>query len=285
MTKAAHRHLYVPALLALCCAAAGIPHVSAGDPTSIIPKGIPPFLTPPQFTPPNLPGLPSLTTRESGGLYTEEDFVFLGTALDALSPGDQERHKLSHKTEGEWGALTSQVVCRAPEPPKSVPYERGEWSTEDTLQVPVTGPFALYGQAVLAGEYAADQDMKVIGRTGVIWKMPVWGETPLEVRGGGTLKYSDALRLEKTRDQASFLLELKAKMLVTGNIGLEYNGSALPALTPVDKPAITHDLGLAIPVSGGKVKLGAKQRWEALQQDTRLWNTNMELYVGVEIGR
>ena len=59
----------------------------------------------------------------------------------------------------------------------------------------------------------------------------------------------------------------------------------VPALTPVERPRLNQDLGLAIPVSGGKLKLGAKHRWDYFQTDTHPWVSNMQVYLGFEIGR
>jgi hypothetical protein len=292
MTTAVRLLSSVPAILALCSAALAVPRAAGADPSS--PAGgrsitrdnppTPPYPPLPDSSP--IPGLPSLPPRvPDDGRRTEEGGPVV-TRWDSLHPGDRERRKLLNKTEGEWGALTSETVLRAPEPSRETPFERGEWSTEDTLKIPVTGPLALFGQAVLVGDYAADQDMKVVGRTGVICKLPVWEGTALELRGGPAVKYNDALRPDKTHDQASVLLEVKATMPLSSTLGLEYLGEALPALTPIDRPRLNQDLGFAIPVSGGKLKLGAKHRWDYLQTDTRpSWTTNMEVYVGVEIGR
>src|SRR5262245_15960271 len=291
MTTAVRLLPYAPAVLALWWMA-GDPSRAVGADPSAPRRGsgrIAPYDPPqPPYPPPlepEVPGLPSLTTPAPApearrGEAGEPGF----TLWDALHPGDRERRKLLSKTEGEWGALTSEVVLRAPEPPKDTPFERGEWSTEDTVRIPVTGPLSLFGQAVLTGEYAANQEMNVVGRTGVICKLPVWTGTALELRGGPAVKYSDALR-PGSRDAASVLLEVKAIMPLTSSLGLEYLGEALPALTPVERPRLNQDLGLAIPVSGGKLKLGAKHRWDYFQTDTHPWTSNMQVYLGFEIGR
>src|SRR5207302_10657884 len=93
---------------------------------------------------PEVPGLP-LLTASSPECRRGPDAGPVFTLGGALYPGDRERRKLLSKTEGEWGALTSEVVLRAPEPAKDTPFERGEWSTEDTVKIPVTGPLSLFG--------------------------------------------------------------------------------------------------------------------------------------------
>ena len=107
------------------------------------------------------------------------------------------------------------------------------------------------------GTYTADQNMTVVGRTGAIVQVPVGSGSALELRGGPTIRYNDALRPDRTKDQASVLLEVQAKYPLLGGIGLEYSGAALPAMTSLDRPKLNQSLGLAIPVSGGKLKLGA----------------------------
>ena len=291
MTTAVRLLPQVPAILALCSVALTMTRAAADDPSAPADsKSVTPYNPPTPPYPPTLdtspvPGLPPLPPSAPDESRRSEQTGPVVSLWDSFHPGDRERRKLLNKTEGEWGALTSETVLRAPEPARETPFERGEWSTEDTLKIPVTGPLALFGQAVLTGDYAANQEMNVIGRTGVICKLPVWAGTALELRGGPAVKYNDALRPDKTHDQASVLLEVKATMPLTSMLGLEYLGEALPALTPVDRPRLNQDLGFAIPVSGGKLKLGAKHRWDYFTTDTRSGTTNMQLYLGVEIGR
>src|SRR5438270_3999885 len=279
MTIAVRLLPYAPAVLTLWWMAVDLSRVIAADPSAprrgagtITPYDPPQPPYPPPLEP-EVPALPSLTAPASEA-RRPEDGAPAFTLGDALYPGDRERRKLLSKTEGEWGALTSEVVLRAPEPGKDTPFERGEWSTEDTVKIPVSGPLTLFGQAVLTGEYAANQEMNVVGRTGVICKLPVWAGTALELRGGPAVKYNDALR-PGPPNQASVLLEVKATMPPTSSLGLEYLGEALPALTPVEHPHLNQDLGLAIPVSGGKLKLGAKQRWDYLQTNAQPWTSSM----------
>jgi hypothetical protein len=238
-------------------------------------------LRPPEV--PILPGMPSLRPTVDDRVKSGDAPVIIGFA-DSLRPGEWERRKLLNKTAGEWGQLNSEMVFRAPEPSRDAPFERGEWSTEEQLFVPVAGPFHMFGQLNMLGEYAADQEMKVIGRTGVMLKLPATQGTQIELRGGPKLQVKDAMGRERAPEQAEVLLEVQAKWPVLTGVGLEYIGEAQPGTTPLDRPRLAHDLGLAIPVSGGKFKLGAKHRLEGLQ-DNRAWTGNTELYLGVEIGR
>lgn len=285
MAYAARLRRYVPMVLVLWPALGGMSssRVSAQSPGGPTDLFVPPCPKPavPEFPRLDLDGgpAPDAAPRE------EQVFVPFNSWSN-LHPGDLERRKAANQADvGSLGQISSEVVMRAPERSFDTPFERGEWSREDTLKMPVAGPLALFGQTSMNGNYTADQNMSVVGRTGAILKVPVGSGSMLELRGGPTIKYNDALRPDRTREQASVLLEVQAKYPLLGGIGLEYSGAALPAMTALDRPKLNQSLGLAIPVSGGKLKLGAKHHWEQQFQGTTPGVTNMELFVGVEIGR
>jgi len=280
MTFAARERRWVVVVLAVCSVLAGesAPRAAAQDPA-----GPADLFVPPQPTP-ILPGFPRLDSSGPASTAAGDGDTFVPfNSWASLRPGDRERRKVEQQADvGGLGQFSSEVVFRAPERSFDTPFERGEWSRQDTLKLPVAGPLALFGQTALAGDYAPDQNMKLEGRTGAILKLPTGIGSALELRGGPAIKYNDALRSDRA---ASLLMEVRAKWPIIAGIGLEYSGAALPALTPLDRPKLDQDLGLAIPVSGGKLKLGAKHHWEQQLQGPTPGATNMELYVGVEIGR
>src|SRR5262249_32996674 len=146
MTTAVRLLPYAPAVLVLGCMAFALTRVAAEEPSA--PRrgssSITPYDPPqPPYPPPLEPAIPALPSLTDPAVPTGrgDDTVTVFSLGDALHPGDRERRKLLSKTEGEWGALTSEVILRAPEPAKDTPFERGEWSTEDTVKIPVTGPF------------------------------------------------------------------------------------------------------------------------------------------------
>jgi hypothetical protein len=233
-----------------------------------------------------LPGLPSPGGQpgESDGRGTGEGPTGFGL-WDVVRPGEWERRKLVNKNKGEWGQVATEVVFRAPDPTSSdTRFERGEWSTDDELHLAVTGPVFMFGKLNLDGHYAADQEMRVIGRTGVMFKLPSPVGGPIELRGGPMVKIKDALRSEKS-EEADLLLEVQAKWPMLGTAGLEYIYAAQPAQTPLDKTRLNQDLAFVIPVNGGKIRLGAKHRLEGYQEQSGPWPGSTELYLGVEIGR
>lgn len=233
---------------------------------------------PPVVPPPDRP-TPAAPAAEQGPSVPEAP-TWAGSAR-----GDRERRKLKSQSDQEWGFVATEIIWRAPDPGHDSPFERGEWSTEDLFAVPVSGPLHLFTEVSLGGEYAADQAMKVVGKTGFLWKMAIGEGAPVEVRGGPTVKYNDALNPVRGKEQAAMLWEVKAKTPLVGPLGLEYLGEAMPGTTPEEHAQLKQNLNLYLPISGGKLKLGAKHKWDVGQQEARTTGGLMELYLGIEIGR
>src|SRR5205823_13707183 len=145
------------------------------------------------------------------------------------------------------------------------PVERGGWSTEDLFALPLTGPLYVFTEVSMEGQYATNQAMKVAGKSGVLFRVPVGDGTAIEVRGGPSVKYNDAYKVEKGKEQGTMLWEVKAKApLLIGPLGLEYIGEAHPGMTPDEHSQLTQDLNLFLPFNGGagKFKVGAKHHWD-----------------------
>jgi hypothetical protein len=283
---------FVPLLLAGCfplLGAEGPSELTIPAPGSAVelfhPNGLPSWAEPaaptavPESRPEPRAGGPPTLPRPSGS-----DDLFEAPTWAGIRHGDRERRKLKNSTEYDWGFSATEVIWRAPEPGYESPFERGEWSTEDLFAVPLSGPVYLFGEVTMLGEYSADQAMRVVGKTGVLWRVPVGEGAPVEVRGGPAVKYNDALRVDRSGEQGSVLWEVKAKAPLVGPIGLEYIGEALPGTTPEDRSQLKQDLSLFLPVSGGKLKLGAKHRWDGTEE-TRAADGFMQVYLGIEIGR
>ena len=207
---------------------------------------------------------------------------------EGVKPNDRERRKHKSAAETDWGLMKSEFVWQAPERDKDSPFERGNWSTEDLFAVPLSGPLYVFGEVSMEGQYAADQAMKMAGKTGVLWRLPVTEKHAIEVRGGPTLKYNDAMKIEKGKDTGTMLWEVKAKApLLLGPVGLEYLGEAQPAITPDARTQLQQDVNLFLPFNdgAGKFKIGAKHRWEPGTQEARSVSNLMQIYFGIEIGR
>jgi hypothetical protein len=127
--------------------------------------------------------------------------------------------------------------------------------------------------------------MKVAGRTGLACKLPLIGASELLIRSGPGVTCTDPLRPDRVREHADFLVEVQARWPLLFGIGLEYQGTAAPALNALDKDWIKQDVRLALPVgTAGKVQVGARHRWEN-SVEPRPWSDGAELYLGFELKR
>jgi hypothetical protein len=166
------------------------------------------------------------------------------------------------------------------------PLLRRQWQTDDAWRYTILGPISLYGQVGATTDEAQLQDMKVVGKTGLACSVPTGiRQAALTFRSGPCVSYTDALRPDRVRERAEWLLEVEGRLPLIAGIGLEFQGSALPALSPLDRDRVTQDLRLAFPMgSNGKLKLGAKRQWETTP-DSRVLNESSQLYLGLELNR
>src|SRR5262249_10930942 len=145
------------------------------------------------------------------------------------------------------------------------------------------GPVDLFSQVRGNGQEPGQSDLTFAGRTGVTCKLPVW-VAELQLRSGPGVSYSDPLRPERMRERSDWLLEIQARCPLVFGIGLEYQGTALPALTPMAQDQIDQDLRLAFPLGpGGKFKLGARSHWAGTAESRG--TDSREVYMGFEIVR
>jgi hypothetical protein len=195
--------------------------------------------------------------------------------------------KAAAKAEGEWGALTAQTTVQdgwAPAAWEQPDWKR-TWQTSESYRLPLAGPVFVFGQLGANSGEAAQQDMQVTGQTGLACKLPLGPVADFQVRGGPRVAYTDPLRPERTSARSDWLLEVQARLPLLARVGLEYQGTAAPALTPLDHDWINQDVHLAIPVgAAGKFQFGAKHKW----QDTagsRTGTDTTQVYVGLELSR
>ena len=188
-------------------------------------------------------------------------------------------------TAGDWGSLTANsVLGDAADPtPWDDPLHAREWKTDGNWRYPLLGPVFVFGQFGGAGTEVAQQDTKMAGQTGLGWKWSPLQDAEFTVRSGPSLTYTDPLRPDRTRERSEWLMEVQARWPVFGKIGLEYQGKAAPALTPLDHDWMDQDLGLSAPVCpGGTVHFGARSHWENTT-DPKPAPDAMQLYFGLEL--
>jgi hypothetical protein len=218
-------------------------------------------------------------------------------ALPDLVPGapwdrvTREPRKVNSKSEGGWGSWTSQVTWQDGRTGIwDEPLLKRTWQTQESWQLAVAGPVFFFGQLGATSEEAAQQDLKVNGRTGLACKVPLAPGAEFLVRSGPGVSYTDPLRPVSTREQRDWLLEVQARCPLVAGVGLEYQGSAAPALTPMQQDWIKHDLSLAFPVgTAGKFQVGARHRWQNAPAGAAGTSTtglnSQELYLGLELKR
>jgi hypothetical protein len=200
-------------------------------------------------------------------------------------PEEGGRWKLKNQTEGLLGSLTSQVVCGDTEIVWEQPILEDNWQTEEAWRLDVLGPFSVFGQVGAGHELSRSEDLKLTGRTGLAWKLPVGPGGEVLLRGGPAVSCADALRPALAQGHSELLLELQCRWPLLGPLGLEYQGLATPAFYPTDHDRLNQDVRLALPVGKlGRLRVGAKHSWENLTVP-RPWSDTMQLYLNFSVGQ
>jgi hypothetical protein len=185
---------------------------------------------------------------------------------------------------GDFGSLTSTSTVREVDFASAWedPLARREWKTDQAWNCPVAGPLFAFGQ-LGANATEAETDTKAAVKTGVGCKWAPARGAELVVRGGPSVTYTDPLRPDHVQEKSEWLLEVQARWPLLASVGLEYQGTAAPALTPLEHDRLTNDVRLAVPVgSGGKFRVGAKCRWDD-GPETKPPPDAMQLYLGLEL--
>jgi hypothetical protein len=205
--------------------------------------------------------------------------LFLDDEKPTEPEGGLEQHR---QTTQIFGAnLTSQVTVnrdrqRWEEP--ALPYQ--PWRTEESLQMEVLGPFFAFGQFGAAPDTNPSRELRVSSRGGLGCKMELLPGAELQLRGGPVMTFRERLGGE----EAQWLLEVQAKYALPLRLGLEYQGSAMPALNPAARDCVTQDVRLAVPLSDYgqfRVALAISGR----TADVPAVGRGMQLYLGVELKR
>jgi hypothetical protein len=203
--------------------------------------------------------------------------------LEGLPDGRGER-KAKGQAGGDWGTLSAQTVVRdSAAPTWDDPLFKREWKTDQTWKRSVLGPFYLFGQLGANGDEVAAREVKVAGKTGLACKLPLVAGGEVTLRGGPSVSYADPVKTDRLKDRSEMLVEVQARWPLLARIGLEYQGTACPALSPLDRDWFDQDLRLAFPLgTAGKFKLGAKRHWENVP-DPRPLADSVQLYLGLEL--
>jgi hypothetical protein len=227
--------------------------------------------------------LPPLVPIAPGGAAESRPPEF--NAEEDWERTEREPKKVHGETSGDWGSLSANSVIQQPSAVAAWedPLRRPEWHTNGSWNCPVSGPLFVFGQVGANRTETTREDMKATARTGVGCKWAPCAGAEFTVRSGPSVSCTDPLLPERVRERSDWLLDVQARWPLLAGVGLEYQGSAAPALTPLDRDWFDQDLRLAFPVcTGGKMRLGAKRHWE-YTGDARPANDSMQLYMGLEL--
>jgi len=180
----------------------------------------------------------------------------------------------------ELGKLRSKVVLFDADSAKMTPLRKSAWLTENQLLAPMAGPVYLIGQVGANSESQEWQQYKLVGRTGVGWKLPAWLGGDVQIRGGKALTNFDAERQSMIPDQSRTFLELVTKWALPGSLQLEFLSESV--MNPAGNDLQKRDLRLAVPITqSGQVHFGAKY-WSMPSSDPAAWRDRMRFYMGVQ---
>jgi hypothetical protein len=167
------------------------------------------------------------------------------------------------------------------------PVAGNRWVTEEALKVNITGPVFLLGKVGATFDTLTTQQRQLSSRTALGYRLMPWEGIEILFQGGPAMVHAeDPLRPEQLpHDHAEMLLELQCQCPLAGPFHLEYQGTAVPALSPIDHHRLDQDVRLALPLGRtGNFRLGAKCHWEEAAPPRPLLDT-MELYLGLGLNR
>jgi hypothetical protein len=207
--------------------------------------------------------------------------------LDPLGGTREFDGKANGQVEGPWGSLKAKLEVASAA--RELDGREGErWQAEEALQVPVAGPLYVFGQVNYGYNTWTAQQTTFSTRSGVGCKLqPVQGGE-IVLTGGSVLnRQEDPLQPRRLPlEKSQLVVELQARYKLLGALKLEYQGSATPALDPLDHNRVQHDFRFALPLGqAGDVHVGAKHQWEDVAGPPRPWTESMQLYLGVGLKR
>jgi hypothetical protein len=217
-------------------------------------------------------------TRRPSGTGTNDD-----PQADPASPFPG---KVNTQLDGPWGSLKAKLEVDAAQSAEVRDAER--WQAEQALQVPVAGPLYVFGQVNAGYNTWTAQQRTLGGRTGIGCKVRPIAGSEIVLSGSSQANYSEDPLQPKLLPVAKsqLVLELQANYSLLGALKLEYQGSAMPALDPLDHSRVQHDFRFAVPLGrAGDLRLGAKHQWEDQPGVTRPWIDGMQLYLGLGLKR
>jgi hypothetical protein len=192
-------------------------------------------------------------------------------------------HHLQAEEKVPWASLAYSVAQGSGNPYDPAAGDR--WKTEESLKVTLPGTVSVFGQVGAGRDPLGEQDWSLSSQTGLAWKVPGWPIGEVQFRGGPKVTCNDSRRTDRLREKSELLVEMLCSCPLPGRVKVEYQSSAVPALSPVEHDRVDQDLRVAFPVAGGQLRMGAKHSWENLGGVAKPWTDGMQLYLGLALGK
>jgi hypothetical protein len=144
----------------------------------------------------------------------------------------------------------------------------------------------------LVGQFGANSDdtdrqaYKVVGRTGIGWKLPSWLGGEIQIRGGKSMTNYDSTTADIIPDRQRTFYEINTKWPVWRIFNLEYTQETQFASTPDEHDKLNQDLRVAMPLSDtGQFHIGAKYYRYLDGTTTTPWLERLQFYLGLQYKR
>ncbi|HEV3146383.1 MAG TPA: hypothetical protein VGZ47_21020 [Gemmataceae bacterium] len=200
--------------------------------------------------------------------------------------GERAKQSLGWQRDLEVARLNSKIVLIDSDPESNVPVRRNGWQREDTVKMPLSDRFFIVGQFGANSDDTDRQAYKVIGRTGIGWKLPPWLGGEIQVRGGKSMTNYDSTAADIIPDRQRTFYEINTKWPVWRIFNLEYTQETQFASTPDEHDKLNQDLRVALPLSdSGQFHIGAKYYRYLDGTMTTPWLERLQFYLGLQYKR
>ena len=200
--------------------------------------------------------------------------------------GERAKQSLGWQRDLEVANLNSKVVLIDSDPDANVPVRRNGWQREDTVKMPINDRFFIVGQFGANSDDTDRQAYKVVGRTGIGWKLPSWLGGEIQIRGGKSMTNYDSSTADIIPDKAHTFYEINTKWPVWRIFNLEYTQETQFASTSDEHDKMNQDFRVAMPISDtGQFHIGAKYYRYLDGSATTPWLERLQFYLGLQYKR
>jgi hypothetical protein len=192
------------------------------------------------------------------------------------------RLSLSRESNLLWAKLNSKVMVIDPNAVPNVPLRRSGWQTEESLRLPFFGSLFVVGQVGANSGSIEYQQYKLVGKTGLGWKLPSWLGGEIQLRSGRSLANYDSDSETMMPEQLKKFVELNTRWPLADWLNVEYTGQTSSTQSATAHDMLTHEIRFAVPLSNaGQFHIGARYKMEDTPSQT-LWYERTKLLIGLE---